>query len=174
MTTRQNIAQNLLFYRKKNNLTQRQLAEKLNVKNSSVSNWEQGLNSIDIDTLHLVCEVFDITLNQICGFSSISETINYSSVEVSIINTYRSLNTDGQNKARDYMDDLSSNPKYLKTSINPAYTEKEKPTDIKTPSRPLIAARSGGVKPATDKQMKDLELFAINYEKEKNKYKNRK
>ena len=54
---KESIAKNILFYRKKNKLTQKQLAEKIGVQNSAISNWENGTNSIDIETLFKVCKV---------------------------------------------------------------------------------------------------------------------
>lgn len=73
-TIRDEIAKNLLFYRKKAHLTQKELAEKLGVKNTAVSNWESGNNSIDIDTLFKACEIFGITLNDIYGKYSAEKT----------------------------------------------------------------------------------------------------
>lgn len=67
MSVREEIAKNLIYYRKKAGLTQKELADKLGVKNSAVSNWEQGLNSIDIDTLMKVCEIFNISFDVISG-----------------------------------------------------------------------------------------------------------
>ena len=61
------IAKNLLFYRKKAKLTQVELAQQLGVKNTAVSNWESGNNSIDIDTLFHACEIFGVTLNDMYG-----------------------------------------------------------------------------------------------------------
>lgn len=69
-SVREEIAKNLLFYRKKSGLTQKQLAEKLGVKNSSVSNWENGVNSIDIETLYNACGIFGVTLNEMYGMYS--------------------------------------------------------------------------------------------------------
>lgn len=73
-TVRDEIAKNLLYYRKKSGLTQKELAEKLGVKNTAVSNWESGNNSIDIDTLFRACEIFEVTLNDMYGkYSSTAE-----------------------------------------------------------------------------------------------------
>ena len=63
------IAKNLLFYRKKNKITQKELAEKLGVKHNAISSWENGVNSIDIDTLFRVCQIFGITVNDMYGMS---------------------------------------------------------------------------------------------------------
>lgn len=64
------IAKNLLFYRKKNKITQKELAEKLGVKHNAISSWENGVNSIDIDTLFRVCQIFGITVNDMYGMSN--------------------------------------------------------------------------------------------------------
>ena len=71
-TVRDEIAKSLLFYRKKCGLTQKELAEKLGVKNTAVSNWESGNNSIDIETLFLACEIFGVTLNDMYGKYSVT------------------------------------------------------------------------------------------------------
>ena len=71
-TVRDEIAKSLLFYRKKCGLTQKELAEKLGVKNTAVSNWESGNNSIDIETLFLACEIFGVTLNDMYGKYSLA------------------------------------------------------------------------------------------------------
>lgn len=60
---KETIAKNLLFYRKKSKITQKQLAEKLGVKHNAISSWENGVNSIDIDTLFKVCKIFGVTVN---------------------------------------------------------------------------------------------------------------
>ena len=41
-TVKEAVAQNLLFYRKRNRMTQRELAEKLGVKHNSISSWKTG------------------------------------------------------------------------------------------------------------------------------------
>lgn len=60
---KETVAKNLLFYRKKNKITQKQLAERLGVKHNAISAWENGVNSIDIDTLFQVCKIFGVTVN---------------------------------------------------------------------------------------------------------------
>ena len=60
---KETIAKNLQYYRKKNQITQKELAEQLGVKHNAISSWENGVNSIDIDTLFRVCKIFGITVN---------------------------------------------------------------------------------------------------------------
>lgn len=67
------IAKNLLYYRKKNKITQKELAEQLGVKHNAISSWENGVNSIDIDTLFRVCKIFGVTVNDMYGMKSENE-----------------------------------------------------------------------------------------------------
>ena len=51
--------------RKKKNMTQDELAEKLNVTRQAVSNWENGKTQPDIETLTQLAEVFDVSVERI-------------------------------------------------------------------------------------------------------------
>lgn len=92
------ITKNLLYYRKKSGLTQKELAEKIGVKNTAVSNWESGNNSIDIETLFSACEIFGVTLNDMYGRYSTSESSGavLSQNEDRLLSAFRSLNQQGQ------------------------------------------------------------------------------
>jgi transcriptional regulator with XRE-family HTH domain len=48
--------------RKKKNMTQDELAEKLKVTRQAVSNWETGKTQPDIETLTQLAEVFDVSV----------------------------------------------------------------------------------------------------------------
>lgn len=56
------IAKNLLSLRKKNGLTQNELAQKLNYSDNTVSRWECAEISPSIETLQKISEVYDIPL----------------------------------------------------------------------------------------------------------------
>ncbi len=51
--------------RKNNNLTQQAFASQFNVTYQAVSKWENGKNIPDIDTLKLICEKYNIDINEI-------------------------------------------------------------------------------------------------------------
>ncbi len=51
--------------RKKQNLTQEQLAEKLNVSKNAVSKWERGLNLPDVSNMQDLCNILHISLNEL-------------------------------------------------------------------------------------------------------------
>ena len=49
------------LYRKQSGLTQEQLASKINVTKSRVSNWEQGINRPDADILADICRALNVS-----------------------------------------------------------------------------------------------------------------
>lgn len=51
--------------RKSKNLTQEQLAEHLNISKNAVSKWERGLNLPDVSIMQDLCEILDITINEL-------------------------------------------------------------------------------------------------------------
>ena len=64
---KKNISTNITKYREKANLSQKELATKLNTSPSRVSNWEQGNNCPSIDILFDVCRILDVSINDIYG-----------------------------------------------------------------------------------------------------------
>ncbi len=62
-----NIAKNLTYYRKEADMTQAELAEKINYSDKSVSKWESGNGIPDVYTLMQIAELFGITLNDLVG-----------------------------------------------------------------------------------------------------------
>lgn len=67
MRMRYEIGSRIRKYREKNNLSQKQLAEKIGVSNSRVSNWEQGLNRPDADILAAICVALDVSPSLLLG-----------------------------------------------------------------------------------------------------------
>ena len=51
--------------RKKQNLTQEQLAEKLDISKNAVSKWERGLNLPDASIMKELCAILKISLNEL-------------------------------------------------------------------------------------------------------------
>lgn len=51
--------------RKGKNLTQKQLAEKLNVTNKAISKWERGLGAPDVSLLRQLSEILEISVNEL-------------------------------------------------------------------------------------------------------------
>ena len=61
------IAKNLMFYRKRAGLTQKQLADTLHVTKTSVSNWETAKNAMDIETLFAICDLLNVSVKEMYG-----------------------------------------------------------------------------------------------------------
>lgn len=67
--------------RKQNNLTQEQLAEKLNVSRQAITKWESGAGQPDIVNLKALAEMFDISLDALLSDSGLPERDNLSRTE---------------------------------------------------------------------------------------------
>ncbi len=59
--------------RKETNLTQKQLAEKINVTDKAVSRWETGKGYPDVTSLIALSEFFDISVNELLAGKRISD-----------------------------------------------------------------------------------------------------
>ena len=88
MDIKEEVAKNLVFYRKKSHITQKELASLLGVRNSAVSNWEQCRNAIDIDTLVKVCKILNVSINDMCGIPK-EQPVRLSAHEEEVIMAYR-------------------------------------------------------------------------------------
>lgn len=62
---KETITNNLIHYRKLNNLTQATLAEKINYSDKAISKWERGESIPDIYTLTMLAELYGITINDL-------------------------------------------------------------------------------------------------------------
>lgn len=59
------IAQNICYYRNKKQLTQQQLADKLNVSHHTISKWECGNNTPSVEDLKRLAQLFGLTLDEL-------------------------------------------------------------------------------------------------------------
>ncbi len=58
-----NIAQNIVSLRKKHDLTQIELAEKLNYSDKAISKWERAESTPDITVLKTIADLFGVTVD---------------------------------------------------------------------------------------------------------------
>ncbi|MEI3611504.1 helix-turn-helix transcriptional regulator [Pseudogracilibacillus sp. SO30301A] len=68
------IRMNIRLLRKKNKLSQEQLAEKVNVSRQTVAKWENGESLPDIYKCKILANIFQITLDQLSHNMSEEET----------------------------------------------------------------------------------------------------
>lgn len=66
----------LIALRKKNNLTQESLAEKLNISRQAVSKWESGTSMPDMEKITLLCKVLNCNLDELIDDSITESTTN--------------------------------------------------------------------------------------------------
>ncbi len=65
---RKSIGSVIAALRRANGLTQKQLAEKLNVSDKAVSRWERDECAPDLSLIPVIAEIFDITADELlCG-----------------------------------------------------------------------------------------------------------
>lgn len=60
-----NFDEKIIKIRKDNNLTQEEMAEKLNVSRQAISNWENKRNLPDIEMLIIISKIFSISLDEL-------------------------------------------------------------------------------------------------------------
>jgi transcriptional regulator with XRE-family HTH domain len=61
------IGTQLRHLRKARKMTQKQLAEKLNVAKSTISQYENNVNEPDLKTVVKLAELFDVTVDYLLG-----------------------------------------------------------------------------------------------------------
>jgi transcriptional regulator with XRE-family HTH domain len=59
------LGENIVRYRKLNKMTQEELASKLDVSRQTVYKWEASLSRPTLDKLELICEILNITYQQL-------------------------------------------------------------------------------------------------------------
>ncbi|MBP9988349.1 MAG: helix-turn-helix transcriptional regulator [Ruminococcus sp.] len=61
------ISENIIKYRKLNDISQVELAQMLEYSNKSVSKWERGLGTPDIFVLYKLSVIFGISVSELIG-----------------------------------------------------------------------------------------------------------
>ena len=93
---KENIQKNIAFYRKKHKKTQKDLAAAIGVTAAAVSSWECGNNTLDVDTLFMICKALHVGFYDMCGISADNSPLTDD--ENNLLNTYKILNDAGRQK----------------------------------------------------------------------------
>ena len=64
------IADKIKKLRKDNNMTQEDLADKLNVSRQTVSKWETNVGVPDIDNIKAICNLFNISTDELLDYNN--------------------------------------------------------------------------------------------------------
>lgn len=78
----------LIVQRKKNNMSQEQLADRLGVSRQAVSKWESGSSIPDMDRIFELCKILDCKLDDLVDDGVIDGTVKKEEKKENIINTY--------------------------------------------------------------------------------------
>ena len=78
--------------RKAKKITQSELAEQLGVTDRSISNWENGKNMPDLSLFKPLCEILEITINELLSGEKINKSKYQEKFEENIVNTINYTN----------------------------------------------------------------------------------
>lgn len=73
--------------RKEKGLTQQEFAEKLKVTDRAISNWENGKNMPDLALFKPICDVFEISINELLSGERLQDSDYQKRFEENVINT---------------------------------------------------------------------------------------
>lgn len=76
------ISKNIRKFRNENNWTQKELADKLHVGKTTVSNYETGYSEPDIETQLILADLFGVSLDELNSRKSDSKIKNYITINV--------------------------------------------------------------------------------------------
>ncbi|MBR3569947.1 MAG: helix-turn-helix transcriptional regulator [Oscillibacter sp.] len=106
------------------NLSQKQVALTLGVSAPTVSNWEAGKINPTVANLKELCHLYKVSADYLLELQdrpslSFAETRNQDAIttgEASLLQDFRELNEEGQEKILDFADDLIQSGKYKNAS----------------------------------------------------------
>lgn len=105
--------------RKKNNMTQEQLGKKLSppVNRAAINKWESGqVENIKRSYIEQMSSLFNVRPTELMCFEDEpvqkNKYIQLRPDESHLLGNYNLLNDNGKDKAQEYVEDLSDNPKY--------------------------------------------------------------
>lgn len=107
---------NLKNARIKNNIKQSELGQILGVAGNTISNWEKGVSRPDLDTLVKISSILNVSPN---AFLDIDDEKTLSFEETELLNSYSRLNLTGREKLNEYLHDILSIDRYLKSDNEP-------------------------------------------------------
>lgn len=98
-----NIGENIKQMRKRNNLTQKELADKLNISYQAVSSWEHNRTEPSMGTIERLAECLDCKKSDIIGYDIVDKE---SDILVDICNRTKEMDEELQKRLLAYADYL--------------------------------------------------------------------
>lgn len=75
--------------RKEKNITQSELAEKLNITDRAISKWENGICMPDVDNINELCKILNITINDLFSGEVVDMKENEKKLEQNLLEMTR-------------------------------------------------------------------------------------
>jgi transcriptional regulator with XRE-family HTH domain len=98
------ISKSIKENRERLGIQQKELAEMIGAKQSTVSNWEQCANAPGADTLVRLCEIFNVSLDEMYGINKKSSPPVWEDEQAELnITLFKSLSREQQQDAIRYM-----------------------------------------------------------------------
>lgn len=92
------VGKRIKFFREKIGISQVEFAERLGISKNVASNWEAGRNRPDVDYLMGICEILNVTADELLELNFTEKTVKLAGEELELLETYRNLS--GENKIR--------------------------------------------------------------------------
>ncbi len=70
------IGSKIRYFRELRKLSQKELASIIGVSNSRISNWEQGINRPDADTLVMLCKALNVSADELLDMDTLKMSLS--------------------------------------------------------------------------------------------------
>lgn len=100
-------------------MTQLDLAKRLNVSNTSVSNWCMGTKSPRMDKVDAMCKIFHCKRSDLMEDNTLQDNTIFKLPK--IMNYYNQLNDIGKHEATKRVEELTYFPQYALDQVNAAH-----------------------------------------------------
>lgn len=107
----------LKYLRKREGLSQAELASRLNLSPATISMYEVGLREPNFETEEAIADYFNVDLNTLRGKDYEMLMYDLTPAGERLINTFKKLNSAGKEKLLSYADDLISLDKYSSSNL---------------------------------------------------------
>lgn len=113
------LSEKIKSLRKSHNLTQSEFGRIAGVSDKAVSTWESGVKMPRMGSITKICSYFNIKKSELIDEDILASNISAPpNGEQQLIELYRQLNSEGQEKVTDYADDLVNSGKYKKSDTD--------------------------------------------------------
>lgn len=108
---REILKDNLSYYLKNSQLSQKEIADLLGISKSSITNWLAGSNSPSIETLAKLCQILGVKMSEM-----LSDKVEITQSEKALLDNYNKLNKSAQNALIKFSEFMVSQPENLKNN----------------------------------------------------------